>query len=278
MPMSASFLECGRFQLDLSRPLIMGILNVTPDSFSDGGSYTDVNQALARAEQMLAEGADIIDIGGESTRPGALAVSVQQELDRVMPVLERLLGLQVPISVDTRKSEVMRAVLAAGADMVNDVGALEGDGALAVVAASKAAVCLMHKQGDPQAMQIEPHYGDVVAEVGDYLLKRALLAESAGIARQRIMIDPGFGFGKTLEHNIQLLQKLASLSETGFPVLAGLSRKSMLGAITGNSVECRQFESVAAALLAIQRGAVVVRVHDVKPTRDAIKIMEKIGL
>lgn len=278
MSMSASFLECGRFQLDLSRPLIMGILNVTPDSFSDGGSYTDVNQALARAEQMLAEGADIIDIGGESTRPGAVAVPVQQELDRVMPVLERLLSLQVPISVDTRKSEVMRAVLAAGADMVNDVGALEGDGALAVVAASTAAVCLMHKQGDPQAMQIEPHYGDVVAEVGNYLHKRALLAESAGIARERILIDPGFGFGKTLEHNIQLLQKLATLSEKGFPLLAGFSRKSMLGAITGNAVDNRQFESVAAALLAIQRGAVVVRVHDVKPTKDAIKIMEKIGL
>ena len=276
--MSASALACGRFRLDLSRPLVMGILNVTPDSFSDGGSYTDVSAALGRAEQMVAQGADIIDIGGESTRPGALGVSVQQELDRVMPVLEKLLNLQVPISVDTRKCEVMRAVLAAGADMVNDVGALEDEGALAVVAASRAAVCLMHKQGNPDVMQAEPHYVDVVAEVGDYLLKRASLAESAGIGRERIMIDPGFGFGKTLEHNIQLLQKLANLAERGFPVLAGLSRKSMLGAITGNSVDSRQFESVAAALLAIQRGAVVVRVHDVKPTKDAIKIMEKIGL
>lgn len=276
--MSASALACGRFRLDLSRPLVMGILNVTPDSFSDGGSYTDVSAALGRAEQMVAQGADIIDIGGESTRPGALGVCVQQELDRVMPVLEELLNLQVPISVDTRKCEVMRAVLAAGADMVNDVGALEDAGALAVVAASRAAVCLMHKQGNPDVMQAEPHYVDVVAEVGDYLLKRASLAESAGIGRERIMIDPGFGFGKTLEHNILLLQKLANLAETGFPVLAGLSRKSMLGAITGNSVDGRQFESVAAALLAIQRGAVVVRVHDVKPTKDAIKIMEKIGL
>ena len=276
--MSASALACGRFRLDLSRPLVMGILNVTPDSFSDGGSYTDVSAALGRAEQMVAQGADIIDIGGESTRPGALGVSVQQELDRVMPVLEELLNLQVPISVDTRKCEVMRAVLAAGADMVNDVGALEDEGALAVVAASRAAVCLMHKQGNPDVMQGEPHYVDVVAEVGDYLLKRASLAESAGIGRERIMIDPGFGFGKTLEHNIQLLQKLANLAESGFPVLAGLSRKSMLGAITGNSVDGRQFESVAAAMLAIQRGAVVVRVHDVKPTKDAIKIMEKIGL
>ena len=276
--MSASALACGRFRLDLSRPLVMGILNVTPDSFSDGGSYTDVSAALGRAEQMVAQGADIIDIGGESTRPGALGVSVQQELDRVMPVLEKLLNLQVPISVDTRKCEVMRAVLAAGADMVNDVGALEDEGALAVVAASRAAVCLMHKQGNPDVMQAEPHYVDVVAEVGDYLLKRASLAESAGIGRERIMIDPGFGFGKTLEHNIQLLQKLANLAESGFPVLAGLSRKSMLGAITGNSVDGRQFESVAAAMLAIQRGAVVVRVHDVKPTKDAIKIMEKIGL
>ena len=276
--MSASALTCGRFRLDLSRPLVMGILNVTPDSFSDGGSYTDVSAALARAEQMVAQGADIIDIGGESTRPGALGVSVQQELDRVMPVLEKLLNLQVPISVDTRKCEVMRAVLAAGADMVNDVGALEDEGALAVVAASRAAVCLMHKQGNPDVMQAEPHYVDVVAEVGDYLLKRASLAESAGIGRERIMIDPGFCFGKTLEHNILLLQKLANLAETGFPVLAGLSRKSMLGAITGNSVDGRHFESVAAAMLAIQRGAVVVRVHDVKPTKDAIKIMEKIGL
>lgn len=276
--MSASALACGRFRLDLSRPLVMGILNVTPDSFSDGGSYTDVSAALGRAEQMVAQGADIIDIGGESTRPGALGVSVQQELDRMMPVLERLLSLQVPISVDTRKCEVMRAVLRAGADMVNDVGALEDEGALAVVAASRAAVCLMHKQGNPDVMQAEPYYVDVVAEVGDYLLERASLAESAGIGRERIMIDPGFGFGKTLEHNIQLLQKLANLAERGFPVLAGLSRKSMLGAITGNSVDGRQFESVAAALLAIQRGAVVVRVHDVKPTKDAIKIMEKIGL
>ena len=276
--MSASVLACGRFQLDLSRPLIMGILNVTPDSFSDGGSYLDASQALARAEQMIAQGADIIDIGGESTRPGALEVSVQQELDRVMPVLEGVLALQVPVSVDTRKSEVMRAVLAAGADMVNDVGALEDEGALAVVAASSAAVCLMHKQGNPDAMQSAPKYVDVVAEVDDYLLERAMLAESAGIARNRIMIDPGFGFGKTLEHNIQLLRKLADLAERGLAVLVGLSRKSMLGAITGNAVDSRQFESVAAALLAIQRGAVVVRVHDVKPTKDAIKIMEKIGL
>lgn len=276
--MPNTVLFCGRFKLDLSRPLIMGILNITPDSFSDGGRYLQGDSALRHAEAMVLQGADIIDVGGESTRPGAAHVSVQQELDRVMPVLEALLALGVPISVDTRKTEVMREALALGVDLVNDIGALEADGALEVVAASNAAVCLMHKQGEPGSMQQAPVYGDVVAEVAAYLRQRASLAQAAGIAPQRIMIDPGFGFGKTQDHNITLLQKLANLSLDGFPVLAGLSRKSMLGAITGNVPGERVHESVAAALLAIQRGAAVVRVHDVKPTRDAIKIMEKIGL
>lgn len=276
--MPNTVLFCGRFKLDLSRPLIMGILNITPDSFSDGGRYLQGDSALRHAEAMVLQGADIVDVGGESTRPGAAHVSVQQELDRVMPVLEALLALGVPISVDTRKTEVMREALALGVDLVNDIGALEADGALEVVAASNAAVCLMHKQGEPGSMQQAPVYGDVVAEVAAYLRQRASLAQAAGIAPQRIMIDPGFGFGKTQDHNITLLQKLANLSLDGFPVLAGLSRKSMLGAITGNVPGERVHESVAAALLAIQRGAAVVRVHDVKPTRDAIKIMEKIGL
>lgn len=271
-------LLCGRFQLDLSRPLIMGILNITPDSFSDGGRYLREDTALQHASEMILQGADIIDVGGESTRPGAEQVSVQQELDRVMPVLERLQNLGVPLSVDTRKSEVMQEALALGVDMVNDIGALEADGALEIVAASKAAVCLMHKQGEPNSMQRAPVYGDVVAEVAAYLRQRADLAQAAGILPQRIVIDPGFGFGKTVDHNITLLQKLANLSLNGLPVLVGLSRKSMLGAITGNTAGDRVHESVAAALLAIQRGAAVVRVHDVKPTRDAIKIMEKIGL
>lgn len=276
--MPNAVLFCGRFKLDLSRPLIMGILNITPDSFSDGGRYLQGDIALRHAAEMVLQGADIIDVGGESTRPGAAHVSVQQELDRVMPVLEKLLALGVPISVDTRKTEVMHEALALGVDLVNDIGALEADGALEVVAASNATVCLMHKQGEPGSMQQAPAYGDVVAEVAAYLQQRASLAQAAGIAPQRIMIDPGFGFGKTLDHNITLLQKLANLSLDGFPVLAGLSRKSMLGAITGNAPGERVHESVAAALLAIQRGAAVVRVHDVKPTRDAIKIMEKIGL
>lgn len=276
--MPNTVLFCGRFQLELSRPLIMGILNVTPDSFSDGGRYLAVDVALQRAAEMIAQGADIVDVGGESTRPGAVHVPVQQELDRVMPVLGKLLELGVPISVDTRKSEVMREALALGVDMVNDIGALEADGALDIVADSKAAVCLMHRQGEPDSMQQAPRYHDVVAEVAAYLQRRAGLAQAAGIGSQRIMIDPGFGFGKTVDHNITLLQKLANLSLDGLPVLAGLSRKSMLGAITGNAPVDRVHESVAAALLAIQRGAAVVRVHDVKPTRDAIKIMEKIGL
>lgn len=271
-------LHCGRFRLNPERPLIMGILNVTPDSFSDGGSFVMPTTALRHAEQMLADGADIIDVGGESTRPGAAQVSVQQELDRVMPVLELLGDLDVPLSIDTRKTAVMRAAIACGVDMVNDIGALEDEGSLELVAAADVAVCLMHKRGDPDSMQNQPFYLDVVGEVKAYLQARLAAARNAGIAGERIVIDPGFGFGKTVSHNVELLRHLADFRELGVPLLAGLSRKSMLGALTGAPVDQRIYASIAAAMLAIQQGAAIVRVHDVRPTRDAIKIMEAVCL
>lgn len=271
-------LHCGRFRLNPERPLIMGILNVTPDSFSDGGSFVMPTTALRHAEQMLADGADIIDVGGESTRPGAAQVSVQQELDRVMPVLELLGDLDVPLSIDTRKTAVMRAAIACGVDMVNDIGALEDEGSLELVAAADVAVCLMHKRGDPGSMQNQPFYLDVVGEVKAYLQTRLAAARSVGIAGERIVIDPGFGFGKTVSHNVELLRHLADFRELGVPLLAGLSRKSMLGALTGAPVDQRIYASIAAAMLAIQQGAAIVRVHDVRPTRDAIKIMEAVCL
>jgi dihydropteroate synthase len=250
----------------------MGIVNVTPDSFSDGGRHLLRDAAIAHARQLIAEGADILDIGGESTRPGAQPVSIQQELDRVIPVIEGLRGVAVPLSIDTCKPEVMRAALAAGVSMVNDINALQDSDALAAVAASDAAVCLMHKQGQPQTMQNEPHYADVLSEVMDFLRDRVIAVEAAGVARNRIMIDPGFGFGKTLEHNLVLLRNLHKFSELGMPVLAGLSRKSMLGKITGRDVNDRLAASVAATLLAVQRGANIVRVHDVQATFDALKM------
>ena len=270
------FLHCGSFRLDLSRPLVMGIVNVTPDSFSDGGRHLLRDTAIAHAQQLIAEGADLLDIGGESTRPGAQAVSVQQELDRVLPVIEGLHGVPVPLSIDTCKSEVMRAALAAGVSMVNDINALQHPEALAAVVASDAAVCLMHKQGQPQTMQLEPHYQDVLSEVMDFLRTRIAAVEAAGVARDRIVADPGFGFGKTLAHNLALLRDLDKFSELGVPLLAGLSRKSMLGVITGQEVEHRVSASVAAALLAVQRGASIVRVHDVRATCDALKIWQSV--
>jgi dihydropteroate synthase len=270
-------LLCGKFQLDLSRPLVMGIVNVTPDSFSDGGRHLLRDAAVAHAQQLLAEGADILDIGGESTRPGAKAVGVQEELDRVMPVLEGLRGAPVPLSIDTCKSEVMRAALAAGAHMINDINALQDSAALAAVVASDAAVCLMHKQGTPATMQAEPHYQDVLAEVKDFLDARVAAVQAAGIARERIVIDPGFGFGKSLAHNLALLRHLDELSALGVPVLAGLSRKSMLGTITGQDVGHRVHASIAAALLAVQRGARIVRVHDVQATVDALKVWRAVN-
>ncbi len=270
-------LSCGKFKLDLSRPLVMGILNVTPDSFSDGDLHMRRDVALRHAQQLIQEGADLLDIGGESTRPSAPPVSVQQELDRVMPVIEGLRGMPVPLSVDTSKPEVMRAALAAGVSMVNDINALQQPDALVVVAGSDAAVCLMHKQGTPQTMQQQPHYQDVVAEVLTFLRARLEAAQAAGIARERIVIDPGFGFGKTLAHNLDLLRHLDAFSALGVPVLAGLSRKSMLGAITGQDVEHRIHASVAAALLAVQRGARIVRVHDVRATVDALKVWQAVN-
>ncbi|MDZ4200782.1 MAG: dihydropteroate synthase [Gallionella sp.] len=265
-------LHCGKFQLDLSRPLVMGIVNVTPDSFSDGGRHLSHEAAISHARRLVEEGADILDIGGESTRPGAAAVSEQEELQRVLPVIAGLRDAGVPLSIDTWKPAVMRAALQAGASMVNDVNALQADGALAAVASGDAAVCLMHKQGDPGTMQSEPRYRDVVAEVTEFLQARVMAVQAAGIARERIVVDPGFGFGKTLAHNLALLKSLSALSATGVPVLAGISRKSMLGALTGQDVEHRLSASIAAALIAVQNGARIVRVHDVRETVDALKI------
>lgn len=263
---------CGKFKFDLSRPLVMGIVNTTPDSFSDGGHHITTADAVAHARQLIDDGADILDIGGESTRPGAATVSEQEELDRVLYVIEGLRGISVPISIDTYKPGVMRAALAAGASMVNDINALQESGALAVVAGSDAAVCLMHKQGAPQTMQEQPAYQNVTDEVSNFLRERVAAAEIAGIARERIVIDPGFGFGKTLAHNLDLLRGLTAFGTLGVPVMAGLSRKSMLGAITGREVGDRMAGSVVAALLAVQRGASIVRVHDVRETADALKI------
>lgn len=271
-------LHCGSYRLDMSRPLVMGIVNVTPDSFSDGGRHLLRDTAIAHAQQLIAEGADILDIGGESTRPGAQMVSIQQELDRVLPVIEGLRGVAVPLSIDTCKAEVMCAALEAGVSMVNDINALQQQEALAAVVASDAAVCLMHKQGQPQTMQLQPHYQDVIFEVMDFLRTRIAAVEASGVARNRIVVDPGFGFGKTLEHNLTLLRNLDKFSVLGVPLLAGLSRKSMLGAITGQDVEHRLAASLAAAFLAVQRGASIIRVHDVQATADALKIWNAINV
>lgn len=271
------FLHCGKFQLDLSRPLVMGIVNVTPDSFSDGGQHQQRDAALVHAQRLIDEGADIIDIGGESTRPGALPVSELEELDRVLPIIEDLRGAAVPLSIDTFKPVVMRAAIAAGAQMVNDINALQDSAAMAVAAKNNVAVCLMHKRGNPQTMQAQPQYQDVVGEVREFLRDRIVAAEAAGIQRNRIVIDPGFGFGKSLAHNLALLRGLNQLTDLGAPILAGLSRKSMLGALTGQPVTERLAASVAAALIAVQNGATIIRVHDVRATVDALKILNAIN-
>jgi len=266
------FLHCGKFTLPLDRPLIMGVLNVTPDSFSDGGHFLPTGAAVAHARRLVDEGADLLDIGGESTRPGAAPVTLDEERRRVLPVLEALSGAGVPLSIDTQKPEIMRDAAAAGAAMVNDVNGFEAPGAFAAVAGSDCAICIMHRQGSPQTMQRAPQYGDVVAEVRAYLEGRIVAAQRAGIARERIVVDPGFGFGKTLEHNLELLRCLDQVAPPGVPVLAGLSRKSMIGALTGREVGERSFGSVAAALIAAQRGAAILRVHDVAATRDALAV------
>jgi len=269
--------HCGSFQYDLSHPLVMGIVNVTPDSFSDGGLHLQSEAALAHAQQLIAEGADIIDVGGESTRPGAKPVGIQEELDRVLPVIEGLRGAPVPISIDTCKPEVMQAAIAAGAQMVNDINALQDAAAMNAVASSDVAVCLMHKQGSPQTMQQQPHYQNVVAEICAFLRGRIAAAQAAGIQRERIVVDPGFGFGKTLAQNLDLLRNLEKLAEMGVPVLAGLSRKSMLGTLTGREVGQRLPASIAMALIAVQRGANIVRVHDVGATVDALKVWDAVN-
>ncbi len=266
--------QTSRFTIDLSRPQVMGIVNVTPDSFSDGGRHDTTAAALAHCEQLLQDGAHILDIGGESTRPGAPPVGLEDELARVLPVVKGAVKLGVPVSVDTYKPEVMRAVLDAGADIINDVWALRrGDGLSAVAAHPNCGVCLMHMHLEPQTMQIAPMSGDVVAQVRHFLRERVQTLQAAGVARERIALDVGIGFGKTVEQNFALLAAQAELLDEAMPWLVGWSRKSSLGAVTGRSVPAeRVAASVAAALLAVDRGAHIVRVHDVRETVDALKV------
>jgi len=273
-PPNRLILACGDHRLDLGTPLVMGVLNITPDSFSDGGDFFAPDAALRRAEQMVADGADIIDVGGESTRPGAAAVDVADELGRVVPVIEVLARrLPVPISVDTSKPEVMRAAADAGAALINDVRALRVPGALAAAAALDLPVCLMHMQGDPRTMQTDPAYADVVAEVRGFLAERIAACVGVGLTRERLLVDPGFGFGKRLAHNLGLLARLAELKALGQPLLVGLSRKSMLGALTGRPVDERLAAGLAAAVIAARGGARILRVHDVAATVDALKVV-----
>jgi dihydropteroate synthase len=254
----------------------MGIVNLTDNSFSGDGLHGQATAAIAQGMRMVEEGAELLDLGAESSRPGAEPVSLQQELDRLLPVIASLRDCGVPLSIDTVKPEVMRAAIDAGADLINDIAALQMPGALDTVAKSPVAVCLMHMRGEPRTMQADPHYDDVVGEVLAFLNDRVAVCAAAGISRQRIVIDPGFGFGKTLGHNLALLRHLDRFVDTGLPVLAGMSRKSMLGQITGKAVGERVHAGVAAALLAVQRGARIVRVHDVAATRDALSVLQAI--
>lgn len=259
--------------VDLTAPRVMGVLNVTPDSFSDGGRFVDLEAALRQARRMADDGAAIIDVGGESTRPGAVPVTVQAEIDRVVPVIEAIArSLDVAISIDTSKPEVMRAAVAAGATIINDVYALRRDGALEEAARLEAAVCLMHMQGEPGTMQANPQYDDVVGEVTGFLAARVRACREAGIAKDRITIDPGFGFGKTDAHNVELLANLRRLHELELPLTIGLSRKNTLGKLTGRAIDERVPAGLAAAVLAVERGAHIVRTHDVGPTVDAIQV------
>ncbi|MGH8077416.1 MAG: dihydropteroate synthase [Lysobacter sp.] len=272
-------LDCSGRSLVFDRPRVMGIVNVTPDSFSDGGAHDTLEAAVAHGLQLAVEGADVLDVGGESTRPGADEVSVEEELRRVIPVIERLAReTSLPISIDTSKPEVMRAAVAAGAGMINDVYALRREGALDAAAALGVPVALMHMQGEPRSMQVAPAYEDVVAEVHRFLAERIFAAEMAGIAKKKIVVDPGFGFGKTLAHNLALLAQLERFNELGVPVLAGLSRKKSIGELTGrNDPRERLHGSVAAHLIAAQRGARLLRVHDVAATVDALKVWNAVA-
>jgi dihydropteroate synthase len=266
-------LRCGKYSMPLDKPLVMGVVNVTPDSFSDGGRYFDARAAVAHARRLADDGADLIDIGGESTRPGSAPVSEEEEMRRVIPVLEGI-SLEIPVSVDTRRPRVMKAALAAGASMINDVEALAAPGALQAVAESQCAVCLMHKKGEPATMQRDPHYDDLLREVKVFLKESVERVKGAGVAADRIVVDPGFGFGKTAQHNLLLLKGLSQFKDLKVPMLVGLSRKSTLGKLTGRPVDERLAGSLAMALLALQGGARILRVHDVRETRDVIAVWE----
>ena len=266
-------IHCGSFRLPLARPLIMGIVNLTPDSFSGDGTGTDVERARGLAQMQLEAGADILDLGAESSRPGAMHTPEAEELRRLLPVLQEVAGWGIPVSVDTYKPAVMRAALDAGASMIDDISTLRNPGAMEAVATGGCAICLMHMQGEPRSMQAAPRYGDVVAEVQAFLVDRVAACRLAGIDVRRLVLDPGLGFGKSLEHNLALLSGLTATGCAGLPLLAGISRKSMLGAITGRQVGDRLAASIAAALLAVQNGAKIVRVHDVAETRDALAVL-----
>lgn len=269
----SSLLDCGRFKLDLGVPRIMAIINVTPDSFSAPGHMT-LDAAIRAAEVAVEEGADMLDIGGESSRPGALPVSEQEELDRVLPVVEALASFGVPLSVDTVKPAVMTAAIRAGADMINDIAGFRAEGALDAVADTQVALCVMHMKGQPGTMQLAPEYSDVCQEVSGFLAERVAILEAAGVARSRIVLDPGFGFGKSLEHNLAMLRDLQGFMGLGFPLLVGMSRKTMLGQISGRDVSGRMVAGVVAAYAAVERGARIVRTHDVAQTRDALRVWE----
>ena len=276
-----TYLQCGRYRLKISgpsfRPLVMGVLNVTPDSFSDGARFSSLDAAITQAELMIESGVDIIDIGGESTRPGSPPLSIEEELRRVMPVLYALRDCGKPISVDTRRPEVMHEAMIAGVDMINDITGFRDEDSLSLLRDSDCALCIMHMQGTPQTMQHDPSYDDVVREVSEFLLQRADAAASEGIDRRRLCIDPGFGFGKTLQHNLDLLANIGRIQhQLSLPLLAGLSRKSMIGKLTDKPVEQRMAGSIAAALYAIGQGARIVRVHDVAETVDAISVWQAV--
>lgn len=271
------YFQCGRYRFELEgekfRPLVMGILNVTPDSFSDGGKYLSLSSALSHAEEMIGEGVDIIDIGAESSRSGADPVPLQEELDRIMPVVEALKDCGKPLSIDTYKSEVMSAALAGGADMINDICGFASEESLKAVAGYDCGLCVMHMQGNPKSMQNRPRYEDVIGEVSDFLERQVLYLKEAGISEDRICIDPGFGFGKSLEDNLVLLRNMDVLrKKTGLPVLAGLSRKSIVAALTGKPVEKRLAGNLAIALSAVEHGAAILRVHEVGETLDALRV------